>query len=133
MRMVYVYGSEISKALNITGGLKTMMETKESFVTFLTNEGISDIKEFFGGKSYYRGPHFDKSLNIPGTYYVYFWDPDQKGGDYVAVLGRKEGWRFRDIIQAFRNTTLIRMNKELHINCSESAIENWHELDTINH
>jgi len=45
MRMVYVYGSEISKPLNITGGLKTMMETKESFVTFLTNEGISDIED----------------------------------------------------------------------------------------
>jgi hypothetical protein len=43
--MVYVNGSEISKALNITGGLKTMMETKESFVTFLTNEGISDIED----------------------------------------------------------------------------------------
>ena len=38
-------GSEISKPLNITGGLKTMMETKESFVTFLTNEGISDIED----------------------------------------------------------------------------------------
>jgi hypothetical protein len=45
MRMVYVNGSEISKALNITGGLKTKMETKESFVTFLTNEGISDIED----------------------------------------------------------------------------------------
>ena len=38
-------GSEISKPLNITGGLKTMMETKESFVTFLTDEGISDIED----------------------------------------------------------------------------------------
>ena len=38
-------GSEKSKALNITGGLKTMMGTKESFVTFLTNEGISDIED----------------------------------------------------------------------------------------
>ena len=41
-------GSEISKPLNITGGLKTMMETKESFVTFLTNEGISDIEDLMG-------------------------------------------------------------------------------------
>ena len=38
-------GSGISKPLNITGGLKTKMETKESFVTFLTNEGISDIED----------------------------------------------------------------------------------------
>jgi len=40
-----VNGSEISTPLNITGGLKTKMETKESFVTFLTNEGISDIED----------------------------------------------------------------------------------------
>jgi hypothetical protein len=40
-----VNGSEIGMALNITGGLKTKMETKESFVTFLTNEGISDIED----------------------------------------------------------------------------------------
>jgi hypothetical protein len=40
-----VNGSEIRTALNITGGLITKMETKESFVTFLTNEGISDIED----------------------------------------------------------------------------------------
>ncbi len=98
-----------------------------------SSESRETFYEFFGGKSYYKGPHFDQNLNIPGTYYVYFWDPDQKGGDYVAVLGRKEIWRLRDIYQAFRNTPLIRMDKELHINCSESAIENMQELDTGNH
>ena len=45
MIIVYVNGSEIGKPLNIAGGLKTKMETKESFVTFLTNEGISDIED----------------------------------------------------------------------------------------
>ena len=45
MMIVYVNGSEIGKPLNITRGLKTKMETKESFVTFLTNEGISDIED----------------------------------------------------------------------------------------
>jgi hypothetical protein len=43
--VVYVSGSEIGKPLNIAGGLKTKMETEESFVTFLTNEGISDIED----------------------------------------------------------------------------------------
>lgn len=38
-------GSEINKPLNITGGLKTRMETKENFVTFLTNEGILNIED----------------------------------------------------------------------------------------
>jgi hypothetical protein len=45
MKIVYVNGSEIGRLLNVTGGLKTKMETKESFVTFLTNEGISDIED----------------------------------------------------------------------------------------
>ena len=45
MIIVYVNGSEIGKPLNIAGGLKTKMETKESFVTFLTNEGITDIED----------------------------------------------------------------------------------------
>ena len=45
MIIVYVNGSDIGKPLNIAGGLKTKMETKESFVTFLTNEGISDIED----------------------------------------------------------------------------------------
>ena len=38
-------GSEIRNALNIKGGLKTKMEAKESFVTFLKNEGISNIED----------------------------------------------------------------------------------------
>jgi hypothetical protein len=75
--------------------------------------------EFFGGKSYYKGPVFDEKLTIPGTYYVYFWDPHQKGGDYVVVLGKKEIWRFQDIIQALRNTPLIRLGKELHVDCQK--------------
>ena len=75
--------------------------------------------EFFGGKSYYKGPVFEENITIPGTYYVYFWDPHQKGGDYVAVLGKKESWRFRDIIQAFRYTPQIRLDIELHVKCSD--------------
>jgi hypothetical protein len=75
--------------------------------------------EFYGGKSYYKGPFYEEYIATPGTYYVFFWDPHHKGGDYVAVLGKEEIWRFRDVIQAFRNTPLIRLNRELHIACSE--------------
>ena len=89
--------------------------------------------EFFGGKSYYKGPVFDEYITIPGNYYVYIWDPQQKSGDYVAVLGKKEIWRFRDIIQAFRNTPLIRLDKELHVDCSESLSEDWDELEPATH
>ena len=84
--------------------------------------------EFFGGKSYYKGPVFDKNLTIPGTYYIYIWDPQKESGDYVAVLGRKEIWRFRDILQAFRNTPLIRLGTELHLDCQEPKSENMREL-----
>ena len=45
MKIVYANSSEIGKPFNVLGGLKTKMETKESFVTFLTNEGISDIED----------------------------------------------------------------------------------------
>ena len=89
--------------------------------------------EFFGGKSYYKGPVFDENLTTPGTYHVYFWDPQRKGGDYVAVLGKKEIWRFRDIIQAFRNTPLIRLGKELHVECPEPQLENNWELGPATH
>ena len=90
-------------------------------------ESRDTFYEFFGGKNYYKGPVFDKNLTIPGTYYVYFWNPQQESGDYVAVLGRKEIWRFRDILKAFRNTPLIRLGTELHVDCPEPKSENMRE------
>ena len=78
----------------------------------------SDREQFyepFGGKSYYQGPRFDETLNISGTYYVYYWDPYQKGGDYVAVLGYKEQFPPLDILRALINTPLIRHDYELHL------------------
>ena len=71
--------------------------------------------EPFGGKSYYSGPIFDQMINKSGTYYVYYWDPYQTGGDYVAVLGRKEQFGLVDILRAIINTPLIRMGYELHL------------------
>jgi hypothetical protein len=75
--------------------------------------------EPFGGKSYYEGPIFDAMIEVPGTYYVYFWDPFQNEGDYVAVIGWQEIWRLRDIIRGLILTPLIRQDRELHIDCSE--------------
>jgi hypothetical protein len=71
--------------------------------------------EFFGGKSYYQGPIFDKVINESGTYYVYYWDPYGYGGDYVAILGKKEMFGFTDILRALIYTPLIRLNLELHL------------------
>jgi hypothetical protein len=70
--------------------------------------------EFFGGKSYYRGPTFDRKLEKAGTYSVYYWDPYAYGGDYVAVLGYKESWGLIDILRALIRTPMIRWNLELH-------------------
>jgi hypothetical protein len=75
--------------------------------------------EPFGGKSYYQGPRFDETINISGTYYVYYWDPYQKGGDYVAVLGYKELFPPMDILRALINTPLIRHDRELHLPSSQ--------------
>jgi hypothetical protein len=71
--------------------------------------------EPFGGKSYYQGPRFDETINISGTYYVYYWDSYQKGGDYVAVLGYKEQFPLLDLLRALINTPLIRHGYELHL------------------
>jgi hypothetical protein len=71
--------------------------------------------EPFGGKWYYQGPKFDEVMNNSGTYYVYYWDHYQTGGDYVAVLGYKEIFLPMDIIRALINTPLIRHNQELHL------------------
>lgn len=70
--------------------------------------------EFFGGKWYYKGPIFEEEIGIPGTYYVYYWDPYEMGGDYVAVLGRTEQFGFRDIIRSLIVTPIIRFDFELH-------------------
>ena len=37
--------SVIKQALNITGDLRTKMETEESFAAFFKTEGISDIED----------------------------------------------------------------------------------------
>jgi hypothetical protein len=74
--------------------------------------------EPFGAKRYYQGLTLEEPLTSPGTYYVLYWDPRGRGGDYVAVLGRTEQFRFRDIVRAFYWTPKIRRDEELHVECS---------------
>ena len=73
--------------------------------------------EPFTNKNYYRGPFFDQILSTPGTWYLYYWDPAGRGGDYVAVFGFTEHFSFRDIIRALMNTPKIWFDKELHTDC----------------
>ena len=71
--------------------------------------------EPFGGKSYYEGPILDENITEPGTYYLYCWDPYQKGGDYVLVIGKGEFFGPIDIIRGIINTIIIRRDGELHV------------------
>jgi hypothetical protein len=75
--------------------------------------------EPFGGKSYYQGPVLSRAVSTAGEYTVYYWDPQQSGGDYVAVLGDQEIWGLRDIIRALIVTPLIRRDRELHVPCDQ--------------
>ncbi|MGA1876323.1 MAG: hypothetical protein ACMUIA_12015, partial [bacterium] len=61
---------------------------------------------------------FDETLEEPGLYRLYFWDPYQMGGDYVAVLGYEETWDYDDIIRALIYTPMIRGGQELHVECN---------------
>jgi len=72
--------------------------------------------EPFGGKSYYKGPIFEETLSESGIYYIYCWDPYEKGGDYNLVLGKGEFFGPIDIIRSIINTMIIRRDGELHIN-----------------
>ena len=76
--------------------------------------------EPFGGKSYYRGPRLERVLR-PGRYTLVYWDPRHRKGDYVAVIGKKEIWRGKDILRALRVTPLIRQGKELHLAQTKEA------------
>jgi hypothetical protein len=78
--------------------------------------------EPFSQKYYYDGPTFDQEVSEPGTWYIYFWDPYEMGGDYVAVLGFEEVFTGPDIVRALINTLLIRSNRELHTECQQGTI-----------
>ncbi len=78
-------------------------------------ENRTTFYEPFGDKSYYNGPVLEEKLNETGTYYIYCWDPYEKGGDYTIVIGKLEIWGPLDILRALIYTPLIRRDFELHI------------------
>lgn len=73
--------------------------------------------EPFGGKWYFDGPVFDRVVSTPGRWFLYYWNPYGKIGDYVAVVGSKEIWDIQDILRALLLTPLIRKGQELHCEC----------------
>lgn len=76
--------------------------------------------EVFSGKSYYDAPSFDQDVTAVGSWFAYCWDPQQRGGDYVAIFGFKEHFSLLRIGASFINTLLIRRDKELHVQCTQS-------------
>jgi len=78
--------------------------------------------EPFGQKYYYDGPAFDQDISEPGTWYIYYWDPYEMGGDYVAVLGFEEVFTPKDIVRSLILTPVIRSNGELHTECQQGTI-----------
>ncbi len=73
--------------------------------------------EPFGDKWYFDGPIFEETVVTPGTWYLYFWNPEGVAGDYVAVVGPLEIWGPMDILRALIYTPMIRKGEELHIEC----------------
>lgn len=82
----------------------------------LHDDGTKPRRSFFepfGGKSYFKGPRLECTLG-PGTYTLVCWDRSGRTGDYVAVIGKQEIWRLKDIWRALRVTPIIRRGGELH-------------------
>jgi hypothetical protein len=73
--------------------------------------------EPFGAKHYYDAPAFDRMISSPGTWYIYYWDPYDMGGDYVAVFGYKERFSLTDMVRALIKTPQIWFDRELHHDC----------------
>lgn len=73
--------------------------------------------EPFGNKWYFDGPVFEGVASTPGRWYLYYWNPYGRSGDYVAVLGSKEIWNLEDILRALVYTPMIREGQELHAEC----------------
>ena len=59
----------------------------------------------------------------PGRYAVVSWDPGRQTGDYVAVLGKKEIWRPKDIGRSLRVTPMIRRGRELHLKQTKPPVK----------
>jgi len=76
--------------------------------------------EVFSGKSYYDAPLFDREVTATGSWFAYCWDPQQKGGDYVAIFGFKEHFSLWHMWGSIVNTIRIRHNKELHVQCTKN-------------
>ena len=83
------------------------------------DEPREQFYEPFGNKSYYQGPSYDTEVSVPGLYFIFCWDPEGTGGDYVLPIGYEERWPLNAILRALQITPKIRRNEELHGPCAD--------------
>ena len=75
--------------------------------------------EFFSDQFYFEGPVLDIDVTETGNYRVIYWQPEGDGGDYVAIVGRREDFRPEDWERSFTNTREIRKRTYIHGPCVE--------------
>ena len=87
-------------------------------------EERTEFWEPIGEKCYYwLGPQnwFDQEISVPGTYYIYYWNPDGFAGDYVASIGFLEGVNTPlDNLITLLISPLIKLNLENHTRCPKT-------------
>lgn len=80
--------------------------------------------EPIGRKCYYwlgLEDRFEREISQPGTYYVYYWNPDGFPGDYVASIGFLEGVNTPlDDLITLLISPLIKLNLENHTRCPKT-------------
>lgn len=87
---------------------------------YAPGESRPTFYEPIGGKWYYDAPAFDQVVTTPGKWYLYYWDPYQVGGDYVASIGMEEFFSPRDLRRSAIITPMIRNDEELHVACPQN-------------
>jgi hypothetical protein len=68
--------------------------------------------EQYSKKSYYITDYYDYTITEPGTRYLYYWDPYNIGGDYLAIWGVKDSFDPGDGLKMLINLPGILSDRE---------------------
>lgn len=73
--------------------------------------------EQYSRKSYYIMDNYEMEITEPGTWYLYYWDPYGRGGDYLAVWGVYDGFGPGDLLRMLINLPPIISDRVMHTDC----------------
>jgi hypothetical protein len=73
--------------------------------------------EQYSKKSYYITDYYDYTITEPGTWYLYYWDPYNLGGDYLALWGVKDSFDPGDGLKMLLNLPAIVSDRVMHSEC----------------